>query len=158
VISIKEKTVAKAKKKASKTKKSIKKKVAKKKAAKRPGSKKAVKKKPVKKKAAKKKTAKKKPVKKIRQAKPLPPPAVEGILLGRVEDFFAHINVVAVTLKSALRVGNVIRIKGHTTDLTENVTSIQVEHEAIEEAKKGDSVGIKISGIARKRDWVFRVD
>jgi hypothetical protein len=139
-------------------KKKPKKKAAKKKPAKKPAKKKAAKKKPAKK-PAKKKAAKKKPAKKKKLAspKPLGPPEVDGTLLGRVEDFFAHINVIALTLKAPLKVGDLIQIKGHTTDLKEPVPSIQIEHESIPEAKKGDSVGIKISGVARKRDWVFRL-
>ena len=139
----------------------------KKKPVKKPGkktSKKAAKK-PAKKGTAKKtkktkKTARKAPVvvKASVQPKPLPPPQVEGTLLGRVDDFFAHIGVVALKLKAPLSVGNTIHVKGHTTDLIETVSSIQMEHEALQSAKKGDSVGIKILGVARKRDWVFRVD
>jgi sRNA-binding protein len=125
-----------------------------------PKKRKAPSKRPAKK--TKKKTKKSPPKKKSspkgKQTKALPPPPVGGTLLGRIEDFFAHINVIALTLKSSLRVGDSIHIKGHTTDVIETVTSIQIEHEAVEAAKKGDSVGIKISGVARKRDWVFRVD
>ena len=109
-------------------------------------------------KAKAKPKTKSKPKGKPKQPKPLPPPAVEGTLLGRVEDFFAHINVIALTLKSPLRVGNSIHIKGHTTDLIEPVASIQIEHQSVQTANKGDAIGIKIVGVARKRDWVFRVD
>jgi len=110
------------------------------------------------KKKTKKSLPKKKSSSKSKQAQALPPPPVEGTLLGRIDDFFAHINVIALTLKSDLRVGNAIHIKGYTTDIIETVTSMQIDHEAVETAKKGDSVGIKISGIARKRDWIFRVE
>ena len=148
------------KKAAKKAKKKLVKKPAKKSARKPAGKgpakkgKKAAKKAPAKKSKPKAKSAAKKGV----QPKPLPPPLVEGTLLGRVDDFFAHINVIALKLKAPLNVGNTIHIKGHTTDLIETVHSIQVEHEALQSGKKGDSVGIKILGIARKRDWVFRVD
>jgi hypothetical protein len=110
------------------------------------------------KKSTKKSAPKKKSAKKGTQPRPLGPPDVEGTLLGRVEDFFAHIGVIAITLKSSLRVGQAIHVKGHTTDFTEPVASMQIEHQSVAEAAKGDSVGIKISGVARKRDWVFRVD
>ncbi len=137
-----------------------------KKATKKPAKKKVAKSKPKTKGKSKAKAkskaiakAKAKPKKKIKgQPKPLPPPAVEGTLLGRVDDFFAQVGVIALKLKSSLRVGNSIHIKGHTTDLIEPVTSMQIEHQAVESAQKGDSVGIRISGPARKRDWVFRVD
>jgi hypothetical protein len=145
-------------------KKSPKKKASKKKAPKKkaPKKKKPATKRPAKKsakKAASKKSApKKKSSPKGKQPGPLGPPEVEGTLLGRIDDFFAHINVIALTLKSPLSVGNTIHIKGYTTDLKEPVASIQIEHESVQTGKKGDSVGIKISGVARKRDWVFRVD
>jgi hypothetical protein len=122
----------------------------KKKAAKKKGASK-------KKSASKKAAPKKKKVKKS-QPKPLGPPPVEGTLLGRVEDFFAHVQVIALTLKAPLRVGNTIHVKGHTTDHKETVGSIQIDHGSIEAAGKGDAVGIKISTVARKRDWVFRID
>jgi putative protease len=109
------------------------------------------------KRAAKTQTKKKSSFK-GKQPRALPPPPVEGTLLGRVDDFFAHINVIALTLKSSLQVGNAIHVKGHTTDFTETVASMQIDHEAVQAAQKGESVGIKISGVARKRDWVFRVD
>lgn len=111
-----------------------------------------------KKKAPKKKSQPKKAKQKSGLNRPLPPPQVEGTLLGRIDDFFAHVNVIALILKTKLSVGNTIHIKGHTTDLIETVTSIQIDHKPVESAKKGDSVGIKIAGMARKRDWVFRVD
>lgn len=121
---------------------------------------KAKKRAPAKKKAPVKKKPAKKPAKKTKkkfQPKPLGPPLIEGTLLGRVEDFFAHINVIALTLKAPLRVGDMIHVKGHTTDFKEAVTSMQIDHGPIEAAGKGDAVGIKIAGVARKRDWVFKV-
>src|SRR5688572_8465216 len=90
------------------------------------------KKKSPKKRAAPKKTKKKKSF----QPKPLPPPQLEGTLIGRVEDFFAQVNVIALTLKAPVQVGNTIHIKGHTTDLTEPVTSIQIDHAPVQSAKK----------------------
>lgn len=83
-------------------------------------------------------------------------PKIDGTLLGRVEDFYAQIGVIALTLKSSVKVGDTLHIKGHTTDSIETVVSIQIEHESLQSANKGDSVGIKISNPARRKDWVFR--
>jgi len=77
--------------------------------------------------------------------------------IGTVMDFFAKIGVVAITLEDALKVGDTIHIKGHTTDLTEKVMSMQIERNPVQEAKAGEDVGIKISDRARKKDIVYKV-
>ena len=48
-----------------------------------------------------------------------------------------------------------MHIKGHTTNITESVTSIQMEHEGIETAKKGDDIGTKVSRKVRSGDKIF---
>ena len=77
--------------------------------------------------------------------------------LGRVEDFFAKVGVVAIRLKGDVKVGDTIHIKGHTTDITQAVGSMQIEHVPVQAAKKGQDVGIKVNGRARKTDKVFLV-
>jgi putative protease len=77
--------------------------------------------------------------------------------IGIVEDYFAKVGVVALKLKSDLNVGDTIHIKGHTTDLIQTVTSMQIEHQQVQSAKSGDSVGIKVSDRVRKGDIVYKV-
>jgi len=50
-----------------------------------------------------------------------------------------------------------IHIQGHTTDLNEEVKSMQIEHDAVESAKKGDSIGIKVTDKVRRKDKVFKI-
>ncbi len=80
-----------------------------------------------------------------------------GILLGQVEDYFAHVNVMALKLLAPVSVGNMIRIKGHTTDITQKVESMQIEHQPVQTASAGDSVGIKIADRARRTDVVYKI-
>ncbi|OIO75662.1 MAG: hypothetical protein AUJ85_02415 [Elusimicrobia bacterium CG1_02_37_114] len=77
--------------------------------------------------------------------------------IGVIDDFFAKINVVAIKLEGDISVGDTIHIKGHTTDITLAVDSMQVEHQSVQSAKKGDSIGIKINERARKDDIVYKV-
>lgn len=81
----------------------------------------------------------------------------EEVEIGRVNDYFAKIGVAGIDLTGPLRVGDRIRIKGHTTDLDEVVGSIQIEHESVEEAKAGDKIGVKVSDRVRGGDHVYRV-
>ena len=76
--------------------------------------------------------------------------------IGRVMDYYGKIGVAAIELtKGGIKVGDEIHIKGHTTDVTLKVGSMQVEHEAVEKAKKGDSVGIKCKEKCRRTDKVY---
>ncbi len=81
----------------------------------------------------------------------------EEVEIGRVNDYFAKIGVAGIDLTATLKVGDRIRIKGHTTDLEEVVESIQVEHESLEEAKAGDKIGLKVADRVRGGDHVYRV-
>lgn len=80
-----------------------------------------------------------------------------GILLGQVEDYFAHVNVMALKLLAPVSVGSMIRIKGTTTDITQKVESMQIEHQPVQTASAGDSVGIKIIDRARRTDVVYKI-
>jgi len=78
--------------------------------------------------------------------------------IGTVVKFFAKPSVAAIEITAGeLRVGDTIHIKGHTTDFEEKVKSMQVEKEAIEEAKSGDLVGIEVADRVREGDKVFKV-
>ena len=82
---------------------------------------------------------------------------VGGVLLGRVEDYFAHVGVMALQLLAPVAVGDVIRIKGHTTDITQTIESMQIEHQPVQAASVGDAVGIKVADRARKTDLVYKI-
>ena len=77
--------------------------------------------------------------------------------IGKVADFFARPVVAAIQLTAPLKVGDAIHIKGHTTDLQVNVGSMQIDNVAVQEAKAGDSVGVKITERVRKGDVVYKV-
>lgn len=78
--------------------------------------------------------------------------------IGRISHYFGHIKVAAIELTDgSLAVGDTIHIKGHTTDLTEPIKSIQIEHEQVPTAKKGDSIGLKVSDHVREHDVVYKV-
>lgn len=77
------------------------------------------------------------------------------IEIGKVSDFFAKPVVAGIALTGALKVGDVICIKGHTTDLEVKISSIQIEKQSIEAAKAGDVVGVKVPDRVRPGDIVY---
>ena len=129
----------------------------KKKSPKKKPAKKAVKravKKPAKKvvKKAAKKVLKKKPA---AARKPVPKKPKESEI-GIVTHYFPHVQAAVIKLKAPLSVGDTIKIKGHTTDLTESVNSMQMDHLPIVSAKKGQEIGLKVESRVRQHDKVYK--
>ena len=77
--------------------------------------------------------------------------------IGVVDDYFAHVGVIALKLQDEVNMGDNIHIKGHTTDLTLIIDSMQIEHNSVTNAKAGDNVGIKISERAHRGDKIFKI-
>ncbi|MFC1906189.1 translation elongation factor-like protein [Chloroflexota bacterium] len=77
--------------------------------------------------------------------------------IGEVDDFFAHPLVAGVRLTGPLRIGDKIRISGHTTHLIIDVDSMQINNHPVTEAKAGDSVGIKVPDRVRHKDTVYLI-
>jgi len=78
--------------------------------------------------------------------------------IGRITHYFSRIGVGVLEITAGeLRVGETIHIKGHTTDFYQKVESMQVEHQPVSVARKGDSVGLKVIEPVREHDKVFKV-
>jgi len=77
--------------------------------------------------------------------------------VGNVSHFFSKISVAVVELTAPLRVGDTIAVKGMTTNFEQIVDSMQIEHEDVNEAKKGDSIGLKVKDRVREGDIVYRI-
>ena len=59
--------------------------------------------------------------------------------------------------EGGLGVGDTIRIKGHTTDFTQTIRAMQIDHEPGDSAGPGDEVAVGIDGRVRVKDSVYRV-
>lgn len=78
--------------------------------------------------------------------------------VGFVKDYFAKVGVAGIEITEGhLSVGDTIHIKGHTTDLTQLVDSMQIEHQPVQRATPGQVVGIRVRERVRPHDQVFRV-
>jgi translation elongation factor EF-1alpha len=80
---------------------------------------------------------------------------MERQVIGEVTHYFGKIGVAIIRLDSPLKVGERIAIVGSTTDLEQDVKSMQVEHHTIDIAKAGDLVGLKVKDKVREGDTVF---
>ena len=123
----------------------------KKKIPKRAVKRRAVKRKPV----AKKKAVRKKPS--TRKRTIIKKPAVKENVIGVVTHYFHNVRAAVIKLKAPLSIGEVIKIKGHTTDFTQSVVSMQIDRVPINQAKKGDEIGLLVNSRVRQHDTVSKV-
>lgn len=82
---------------------------------------------------------------------------VEEQKIGKVEIYFAKIGVAAIELEDSLNVGDVIHIKGTTTDFIQKIESMQIDRKDIKKATNGQSIGIKVKERVRPNDTVFKL-
>ena len=80
-----------------------------------------------------------------------------GKRIGEVSHFFDQISVAVITLTSNLSKGDKIHFLGHGSDFLQDVTSMQIEHESIDTAKKGDEIAIKVTKPVKKSTSVFLI-
>lgn len=78
--------------------------------------------------------------------------------IGEVTHYYTEIKVGTILLEESLAAGDMIQIKGHTTDFTQEVDSMQFEHEAVEAATAGQEIGLKVEEKVRQGDEVFLVE
>ena len=76
--------------------------------------------------------------------------------VGRIKHFFSKISVAVVELTAPLVVGERILVKGPSTDFEQAVESMQIEHENIQRAEAGQSIGLKLAQRAKERDAVYK--
>lgn len=77
--------------------------------------------------------------------------------IGEVTHYFTDIDVGIIKLEDTLEVGDRIKIKGSTTDFEQDVDSIEIDREKVQEAGSGQSVGLKVKDRVREGDEVFKV-
>lgn len=106
-------------------------------------------------KKAPKKTLKKAPKKKITKKAAAPKKTKENII-GTVTHYFPHVRAAVIKLKAPLAVGDTIKIKGHTTDFTQALTSMQIDRVAVNSAKKGQEIGVLVNSRVRQHDTVYK--
>lgn len=82
---------------------------------------------------------------------------VGAALLGKVKNFLAHLRVMTLVLEAPLAVGEMIRVKGHTTDLTQRVEHMEVDHQSVQSASPGEAIGLAVADRVRIGDAVYKV-
>lgn len=78
--------------------------------------------------------------------------------IGRVEKYYSRLGVAVIGLtEGPLRLGDVIRFRGATSDFEQPVESMQIEHVRVDQAEAGQRVAIQVIAKARQHDIVYKV-
>ncbi len=77
--------------------------------------------------------------------------------IGEVTHYYSEIKVAVVKFSKAVSAGEEVHFKGATTDFKQKIDSMQFDHQAVSEAKKGQEVGLKVRDRVRQGDKVFAV-
>ena len=81
----------------------------------------------------------------------------EEMQVGKVTHYFTKIGVAVIEVTDgSIKVGDEVHIKGHTSDFRQKITSMQIEHDKVEIAEPGQSIGMKVSEPVRANDLVFK--
>jgi len=81
----------------------------------------------------------------------------EKKLVGKISHYYSKIEVAVVDLTDTLSVGDEILIEGATTNFKQTIDSMQIMHENVQTAKKGDSIGLKVKDKVRDGDSVYKI-
>ncbi len=82
---------------------------------------------------------------------------MSGKEIGKVTHYFDHISVAVLALSDRVKIGDTLHFLGHSTDFKQEVTSMQIEHKEVKEAKVGDDVAIKVTQRVHPNDKVYKI-
>lgn len=84
----------------------------------------------------------------------------EGKRVGTVTHHFGRIGVAVVKVEGVIAVGDQVEVRdksGEEVKFSQKVSSMQIEHENINEAKKGQEVGLKVDQEVKEGDLIYKV-
>ena len=82
---------------------------------------------------------------------------MEEKLIGKITHFYGRPSAARIELSDVLKVGDTIHIKGNASDLTQQVSSMQLDFKDVSEAKAGDLIGVKVEQKVHQHDLVYKV-
>ena len=78
------------------------------------------------------------------------------IQIGTVTHYYDKIGVAVVEVTNQpLKIGDTVKVSGHDKEFTQEVVSLQIEHEKVKEVKPGDSCGVKVDHPVKPGDVLY---
>ncbi|MBI4100188.1 U32 family peptidase C-terminal domain-containing protein [Candidatus Microgenomates bacterium] len=77
-------------------------------------------------------------------------------LLGKITHYYDKIGVAVVEVQKPFSLGDEIKISGSDHEFVQKVESMQIEHEQIQQAKKGQTIGLRTDQKVKEGDVIFK--
>ncbi len=78
--------------------------------------------------------------------------------VGKATHYYDKIGVAVVELSGDVAVGDTIKISGHGREFTQEVKSMQIEHESVKTAKKGQTIGLRVDEEVKENDEIYKTN
>ena len=78
--------------------------------------------------------------------------------VAKIIHYYDKIGVAVLQVSAPIKVGDKLKIKGHDLEFEQVVSSMQIEHQNISKAKKGDNIGMKVDQPVKEGDEVFKIE
>lgn len=75
--------------------------------------------------------------------------------IGEITHYFDHLGVAVVKFTASVKSGDEVHIMGHGADFNQKIESMQKDHQPVEEAGKGDEVGMKVDSKVKEGTKIF---
>jgi putative protease len=83
---------------------------------------------------------------------------MSGTQIGEVTHYYNHLGVAVLALTEKIRLGDTVHVLGHSTDFRQQVTSLQLEHQPVEQGAPGQDIAMKVERRVHPHDQVFRIE
>lgn len=77
--------------------------------------------------------------------------------VGKVTHYYNKAGVAIVEVEGSIKVGDMVKFQGHGTDFEQPLDSIQINHEQVQSAGKGDVIGVKVAKEVKEGTEVEKV-
>ncbi|MFC1662611.1 hypothetical protein ACFL04_00395 [Patescibacteria group bacterium] len=79
--------------------------------------------------------------------------------IAKVTHYFNKINVAVVQVtEDEIKVGDTLVFRGHGNEFTQQINSLQVEHQNVDTIKAGESAGLKVDEPVKEGDLIYRAE
>jgi len=81
----------------------------------------------------------------------------DGELIGKITHYYSKIGVAIIELAGDLKAGDKIKIKEGESEFEQEVESMEIEHQKVKDAKKGDVIGLKVNEKVKEGTLVYKI-
>ncbi len=80
-----------------------------------------------------------------------------NLKVGGVTHYYDKIGVAIVDLTGTLGIGDKVKFVNGEEEFAQDIASMQIEHQQVKQAKKGQTIGLKVDKPVKEKTQVYKV-